>query len=121
MTLGECIRRVDALRPNSASEAEKARWALELERELETDFLPRYRGPWPQGARRWPEDRAKRLLGSGPFEGMYTYRVLACCELMDREWDAYNAHDLMARQLESDFKKAWERDHRRKRIGGVTL
>ena len=121
MTLGECIRRVDALRPNSAAEEEKARWALELEGELAAAFLPRYKGPRPMGARRWPEDRARELLGSGPFEEMYTYRVLARCELMDREWDAYNAHNLMARQLESDFKKAWESDHRRKRIGGVTL
>ena len=121
MTLGECIRRVDALRPNSASEEEKARWILELERELEKVFLPRYHGPRLEGARRWPEDRAKKLLGSGPFEGMYTFRVLARCELLDREWDAYNAHATMARQLESEFKKAWVRTHGRKGGGGVLL
>lgn len=121
MTLGECIRRVDQLRPNAASEAEKARWALELEGELERFFLPRYHGPRPDAARRWPEDRAKRLLGSGSFEDMYTYRVLARCELMDREWDAYNAHATVARQLESEFKKAWERTHRRRGGGGVRL
>lgn len=114
MTLGECVRRVDALRPNAATEEEKARWALELEAELEGVFLPRYCGAVPQGARRWPEDRAKELLGSGPFEAMYTCRVLARCELMDQEWDAYNAHIALARQLESDFKKEWERTHARK-------
>ena len=121
MTLGECIRRVDELRPNSASESEKARWALELEQGLETDFFRHYRGPRVTGARRWPEDRAKRLLGSGPFEGMYTFRVLARCALMDQETDAYNAYAAIARQLESDFKKHWERDHRRKGGGGVIL
>lgn len=119
MTLGECVQRVDALRPNSCTEEEKARWALELETELETVFLPRYRGPKREGARRWPEDRAKELLGSGPYEEMYTYRVLARCELTDQEWDAYNAHIAMARQLESDFKKEWERTHRRKCGGCV--
>ncbi len=121
MTLGEGIRRVDALRPNAATEEEKARWILELERELETVFLPQYDGPRPQGARRWPEDRAAALLGSGPFEEMYVYRALARCELMDREWDAYNAHAAVAQQLESGFKKQWERTHRRKSGGGVTL
>ena len=121
MTLGECIRRIDELRPNAASEAEKARWILELERELEASFLPRYDGPRPQGARRWPEDRAKVLLGSGPFEGMYTYRALARCEMMDREWEAYNAYATVSRQLESAFRKNWERTHRRKCFGGVTL
>lgn len=121
MTLGECIRRVDQLRPNAATEEEKARWALELERELETVFLPRYCGPIREGASRWPEDRAKELLGSGPFEEMYVYRVLAHCELMDQEWDAYNAHIVMARQLESDFKKEWARTHRRRCSGDVQL
>ncbi len=28
MTLGECIQRADALRPNACSEDEKARWVL---------------------------------------------------------------------------------------------
>lgn len=121
MTLGECIRRVDEMRPNSAGEGEKARWILELERELEQSFFPRYEGSRPTGARRWPEDRAKVLLGSGPFEEMYTYRVLARCELLDREWDAYNAHATVARQLESAFKKNWERTHRRRDGDGVTL
>lgn len=121
MTLGECIRRADELRPNAASEEEKARCVLELERELEEVFFPRYCGPRREGARRWPEDRAKELLGSGPFEEMYVFRVLARCELMDQEWDAYNAHTAMARQLESDFKKAWERTHRRKCAGGIRL
>lgn len=114
MTLGECVQRSDALRPNAYTEAEKARWALELERELAETFLPRYEGEAPAGARRWPEDRGTQLLGSGPFEEMYLYRVVAKAELMDQEWDAYNAHALLARQLESEFKKEWERTHRRR-------
>lgn len=121
MTLGECIRRADELRPNACGEEEKARWALELESELETVFLPRYEGPRREGARRWPEDRAKELLGSGPYEEMYVYRVLARCELANQEWDAYNAHIALARQLESDFKKEWERRHKRRCAGGVRL
>ena len=121
MTLGECIRRMDAMRPNAATEEEKARWVLELEEELERDFFPRYKGPHPTGARRWPEDRAKVLLGSGPFEGMYTYRALARCELLDREWEAYNAHATVARQLESAFRQHWERTHRRRERGDVIL
>ena len=42
MTIGECIRRVDALRPNAISEDEKALWALELDLQLEHEFYPRY-------------------------------------------------------------------------------
>lgn len=119
MTLGECIRRCDELRPNAATEEEKARVVLELERELEEVFFPRYCGPQREGARKWPEDKAHELLGSGPFEEMYVFRVLARCELMDQEWDAYNAHIAMAQQLESDFKKEWARTHRRRCAGGV--
>lgn len=121
MTLGECVRRAKQLRPNTATEEELARWVLELERELETVFLPRYCGPAPEGARRWPEDKAKELLGSGPYEEMYIYRAVAQCALMDQEWDIYNAHTVLARQLESDFKKEYQRTHRRKCAGGVRV
>ncbi len=122
MTLGECIQRADALRPNAYSEDEKARWVLELERELETVFFPRYQDGAPAaGPRRWPEDRAKPLLASGPFEEMYLYALVAKMELMDQEWDGYNVHNAMAAQLQSDFKKEWHRTHRLKPGGAVVL
>lgn len=115
MTLGECVQRADALRPNAYSEAEKARWVLELEQELEEVFFPRYQGQEGKtGPKTWPEDRAKRLLASGPFEELYLYALVAKMELMDQEWDAFNVHNAMANQLQSDFKKEWHRTHRAK-------
>ena len=122
MTLGECIRRADALRPNALAEEEKAAWVLDLERELGEVFLPRYCGcPRAYEAKRWPEDRAAALLGSGAYEEMYVHLVLARCALVDQEWDAYNAHTALARQLESEFKKDWERTHPRRSRPQVRL
>lgn len=111
MTLGECIARADALRPNSATEGEKARWALELEGELAEVFFPRYREPGPVAdrPRRWPEDRDKTLSASGPFEEVYLYRLLARLDLMDQEAEQYNLHAALANVLEDEFKKAWHR------------
>ncbi len=114
MTLGECIQRADTLRPNTADEQEKARWIFQVERELEEVFFPKYEGRRQARARRWPEDKAAPLLASGPFEGLYIYRLMANLALMDQEWDAYNAHNALARQMESDFKKEWARTHDRK-------
>lgn len=114
MTLGECIQRADALRPNTAGEAEKARWVLELEGALERDFFPRYDAPRRPGPRRWPQDKAGELLASGPYEELYVAWLLAKLEWMDQEWESYNVHAALAARLESDFKKAWHRDHRRK-------
>lgn len=113
MTLGECIARADALRPNSATEGEKARWILEQEEELVRVFFPRYREPAPVAdrPRRWPEDRDKTLSASGPFEELYLYRLLARLDLMDREAEQYNIHAAMAGALEDEFKKDWHRTH----------
>ncbi len=114
MTLGECIQRADALRPNAYSEEEKARWVLELEGELERDFFARYEG-WtsPEKA----PGRALTLLASGPFEELYVFRLLARLELADQEWESYNAYNALANQTLSEFKKAWHRTHTAKAAG----
>ncbi len=114
MTLGECIQRVDALRPNACTEQEKARWVVELEEELERDFFARYEG-WQA-----PEKalgRASTLQASGPFEELYVFRLLARLELADRVWDSYNAYNALANELLSAFKKAWHRTHTVKAAG----
>lgn len=117
MTLGECIQRADALRPNAATEEEKVRWVLEVEQELRRDFFPKYQGPVPETQ---TDGRATPLLASGPFEGLYVYRLLAQLELMDREWESYAAYQALANQTLSAFKKAWHRTHRLRRGGGRT-
>lgn len=109
MTLGECIRRADELRPNACAEQEKTRWVLELEEELRRDFLARYDGPQSGRAQVNP---ATPLLASGPFEELYVYRLLAQMELVEREWESYNAYNALANQALSEFKKAWHRTHR---------
>lgn len=116
MTLGECIAQADALRPNSATEGEKARWALELEEELTGVFFPRYQGPGPVAdpPRRWPEDGSKTLSASGPYEGLYLYRLLAQMDLMDQEMEQYGLHAALANRLLDEFKKEWHRRHARR-------
>lgn len=115
MTLAQCIQRCDALRPNSASESEKARWVLEIEGELVENFFPRYAPPPPVAdpPRCWPEDKTKTLSASGPFEGLYLYRLMAWLDLMDQETAGWNLHTQVANTLESDFKKNYHRTHRR--------
>ncbi len=114
MTLGECVQRADALRPNAYSEDEKARWVLELEGELERDFFSRYEGWAPSET---APDRASTLRASGPFEELYVFRVLARLELADQAWDSCNAYNALANELLSEFKKAWHRTHTVKTAG----
>lgn len=114
MTLGECVRLADAMRPNACGEQEKLRWVMEVEQGLRREFLPRYEGPQTgQGA----VTSATRLVASGPYEGLYLYRLLAQMELAQQEWESYNAYNTLANQALSGFKKAWHRTHRRRREG----
>lgn len=114
MTAGECVRRADALRPNACGEQEKLGWVWEVEQALRREFMPRYEGF--QVVQDQPS-AASPLTASGPYEGLYLYRLLAQLELADREWDSYNAYNTLANQALSAFKKAWHRTHRLRRGG----
>ena len=42
MTVGECIRRADRLKPNAIDEQDKVEWLAAMDRQLEKEFYPRY-------------------------------------------------------------------------------
>ena len=135
MTVGECIRRVDRLRPNTADENEKVRWIWELEQELRRDFLPRYQslcpgfrpdyGPVvrPEGppSEAGPVSRSEPLVAGGPFESLYLYHLLAQLERTDQEWESCDAYQALANQALSEFKKAWNRTHLPGRVAVLRL
>lgn len=114
MTAGECVRRADALRPNACGEQEKLDWVRETDQALRREFMPRYEG-FRAGLEEW--GATTPLAASGPYEGLYLYRLLAQLELADREWDSYNAFNTLANQALSAFKKSWNRTHRLRRGG----
>ena len=96
MTAGECIVKADLLRPNAISEGEKVAWCLELERQLEHEFYPRYvqSTPPPEGEEGEetapkPTGRETVLSGSGPYEEMYVYYVASKVDLASQEMETY--------------------------------
>lgn len=121
MTVGECVARADALRPNAVSEAEKVRWVCELERQLIHEFYPRYQ---PEEKEETPEDgepvkeetpaplgRESTLSGSGAFERMYTLYLMSQIDLAEQEMEAYSVDAALYQQAMDEFRKDWNRTH----------
>lgn len=117
MTAGECIVKADLLRPNAISEGEKLSWCLELERQLEHEFYPRYIQPVPPAEAdekepaQKPAGRDTVLSGSGPYEAMYVYYVASKIDLASQETDAYAVDAAMLRAAMDDFRKDYHRSH----------
>ena len=118
MTVGECVVKADLLRPNAIGEGEKLGWCLELERQLEHEFYPRYVQPAPpeeeEGgaeAAPKPEGRNTVLSGSGPYEEMYVLYVACKIDLASQEVEAYAVDTALFRAAMDDFRKDYHRNH----------
>lgn len=112
MTIRECIERADRLQPNPWTEEEKGGWVLELEGRLVREFYPGYREEPPEdGPERWPEDGDKPLRGSGPWEAMYGWYLMAMMDLHNDEWDRYNAHMELFNRDMGEYRKQYHRTH----------
>lgn len=120
MTVGDCIVRVDRLRPNAISEAEKMEWCLELERQLKHEFYPRYIQPTPptpeedEETEPEPEGRETVLSGSGPYEAMYVYYVASKIDLASQEMELYTIDAALLRSSLMDYRKDYHRKHTHK-------
>ena len=112
------IVKADLLRPNAISEGEKVAWCLELERQLEHEFYPRYvqSTPPPEGEEgeetaTKPTGRETVLSGSGPYEEMYVYYVASKVDLASQEMETYTVDAALLRAAMDDFRKDYHRTH----------
>lgn len=111
MNIGQCVARVDTLRPNAISEGEKIRWAYELDSQLRREFYPRY-----APARRESPDTEEAgknyiLSASGPYEELYVYYVAGKVDLANQELELYTADAALYRSALDDFRKDYHRTH----------
>lgn len=118
MTAGECVVKADLLRPNAIGEGEKLGWCLELERQLEHEFYPRYVQTVPpeeesrEETEPKPEGRETVLSGSGPYEEMYVLYVACKIDLASQEVEAYAVDTALFRAAMDDFRKDYHRTHK---------
>lgn len=111
MNIGQCVARVDTLRPNAISEGEKIRWAYDLDAQLRREFYPRYAPVGRASADTEEVGKNYILSASGPYEELYVFYVAGKVDLANQELELYNADTALFRSALDDFRKDYHRTH----------
>lgn len=111
MKLSEAMARADALRLNTVSEEQKAKWIWELEGQLGemASILPR---PCP-----WPEGKDTILLLTGPYEEVYQLYLAAKIDYYNQEMGLYANDRATYETMLAEARAWWRRKHRPKKSG----
>lgn len=115
ITINSVIARVDAVKVNTYTAEEKARWLIELDGRIYREIF-RCFGDYPVSE--YPRDGDKELLVSSPYDVIYDYYLFAMIDFHNRETDNYANSFAMFNEKFTEFAKAWQRQNRPK-DGGV--
>lgn len=103
MKIREAIKRADALRLNTISEAQKAAWLYDLDGQLAEMF-----GVKP-AERTWPHDD-RELLMPAPHEEIYQLYLICKIDYYNQEMSLY-ANDRAVYNTALEEAQAWWRRH----------
>lgn len=116
MTLCEALDRIDALKPNAFSKAEKVAWISQLEGRVKEEILDAHEGP-ERVFHGYTDmtDGSTPLLVDGPFAELYVYYVSAMIDYYNRETVAYNNGMDLFNALYAEYFAFYNRRHMPKR------
>lgn len=92
MTIGEAIRRVDELQPNSFGRAEKIAWLRQLDMELWREVVLTHEGAPERPEPDYGEgtDDETELLVEGPYDCMYVHWLQSRIDYALAEYGRFN-------------------------------
>ena len=112
MTVQEAISRVDALRPNVMSVAEKVRLLSTLDGRIKNEVIDTHEGGSNETFKPYDENDATReLLVSAPYDELYIRYLDMHILLGMGEYDKYNSAAVIYDQAMQDFRAAYNRAH----------
>lgn len=111
MKMSEAIARADALRPNTADEAQKAEWLWELEGQL------REMMELPLRPSRWPEVDEQLLL-EPLHQELYQLYLVCKLDYYNQEMELYSNDRILYNAALTEAQARWRRRHRPKSRGG---
>lgn len=112
MTIREAIGRVDGLKYNTYTDAEKAAWLSELDGRVKALILDTCQGPevdFPGYDQDTDPDRV--LLAAAPFEELYLRWLEARVDYANGEYDKYNNSMAMFQAVWEAYRNHYIRTH----------
>lgn len=119
MTIAEVISKVDALKPNTYSIAEKVAWLTSLDARISTQIISEHDG----GDNLWfggydsELDLETELLAHTPYDEMYLWWLEAMIDYHNNEDERYNNSIMMFNNDYESYKKHYTRTHMPKSAG----
>lgn len=113
MTIGEAIRRVDALQPNSFGWEDKVAWLRQLDMELWREVVLTHEGaperPEPDYGKDAAEDT--ELLVEGPYDCMYIHWLQSRIDYALAEYGRFNNSNAAFEADRTNWRMWYNRTH----------
>lgn len=119
MTIIEAINRVDDLKHNTFSYADKTRWLSTLDNTVKTGVIDTHEGGEGIVFSGYTADTDPEtvLLVKEPYDEMYIRWLEAQIDYANREYDSYNNSVEMFNTYWADYKNHYNRTHMPKGVG----
>lgn len=110
MKLNECIRRVDAVKPNAFSDSDKTAWLSEIEGMVQTEIW--HVQPDAEGfvTYVWPEQQSDTLLVAPPHDKLYPLYLVAMIDFANGEYGSYQNSMAMFNAVWDEYAKWYMRN-----------
>ena len=115
MTIMEALHRIDAIKPNSYSMAEKIKWLSTLDGTIKKEIIDNYQGAATIVFNGYTEDADLNtiLLVPAPYDEIYLFLLESKIDYWNGEIGKYNNSTAMFNEAYSNFAKYYNRTHAR--------
>lgn len=112
MTLQEAINRIDDLKPNTYTVADKVRWLSELDGKIKIEIIDTHEGGEGITFEPYTEDNlTENLLVPAPYDDIYVKYLESQIDYANGEYGRYNNSTAVFNAKMSDFFRQYNREH----------
>lgn len=113
MTIQEALERLDSLKYNTYTDAEKIAWLDRLDRTVKAQVIDTHEGAAIHGFDGYTAGTAidTTLLIPAPYDEAYIHYLAAQIDFANGEFDKYNAEITMYNTLYTAYTAAYNREH----------
>lgn len=113
MKIIEAINRIDTLKPNTYSQAEKVAWLSALDSLVKTQIIDTHEGGENVVFTGYTDetDMETELLIPAPYEEVYLMWLEVQIDYANREYEKYNNAVLMYKESYNDYSNWYNRTH----------
>lgn len=113
MTIQEALERLDSLKYNTYTDAEKIAWLDRLDRTVKAQVIDTHEGAAIPGFDGYTAGTAidTTLLIPAPYDEAYIHYLAAQIDFVNGEFDKYNSEITMYNTLYTAYAAAYNREH----------